>query len=159
MNARLVVLLAAALFLASCEKIEREPAIETGPAPGAAVRDGENAGAVAGDDAAVALALLDRGDVPAAIEPLQRAVKSREAPSRLSREELDLLLGQARAATSEQFAEERIAQLKDPQFEAFLRSGALPAVPYFDDERIDAYFRKVLLSKRPEAQAIRDRRR
>ena len=159
MTTRVAILLVAALFVAGCDKVERQPGIETGPAPGAAARDGENAGVVAGDDAAVALALLDRGDVPAAIEPLRRAVASRETPSQLSREELDLLLGQARAATSEEFAEERIAGLKDPQFEAFVSDGVLPSVPYFDDERIDGYFRKVLLAKRPQAREIRERRR
>ena len=49
--------------------------------------------------------------------------------------------------------------MKDPVFEAYVERGDLPRIPYFDDPRIDRYFRQVLLSKRAEAREIRARLR
>lgn len=106
-----------------------------------------------------AQALLDAGDVPAAVEPLRRAVEAAPGTYTLPHEEIELLLGQAEAASRAETAEARIAEMKDAVFEAYVERGELPRVPYFHDPRIDGYFRQVLLSKRPEAREIRTRRR
>ena len=106
-----------------------------------------------------AQALLDAGDVPAAAEPLRRAVEAAPGTYALPREEIELLLGQAEAASRDENAEARIAEMKDAVFEAYVERGELPRIPYFHDPRIDQYFRQRLLSKRPEAREIRARRR
>lgn len=150
MQARLVLALALALAAAACAP----EAADT--APGGARPAEDAAAAVAGDDLSVAQALLDRGDVPAAVEPLRKAAESDESYD-LDREEIELLLAQARAATSEQFVEARIAEMRDEPFADYVERGRLTTVPFFHDERIDAYFRKVILAKRPEAREIRER--
>lgn len=106
-----------------------------------------------------AQALLDAGDVPGAVEPLSRAAEAPPGTYALPREEIELLLGQAQAATRDETAELRIAEMKDAVFEAYVERGDLPRIPYFDDPRIDKYFRQVLLSKRADAREIRTRRR
>lgn len=151
MKARCAAMLVAILLAAGCSKVENEPAVDPVPQPETAAE------AVAGGDAAVAMALLDRGDVPAAIEPLSRAVAEKRPPANTNQEELELLLAQARAATNDEFVEQRIGDLKDAQIEAFAEKGELPTVPYFHDPRIDAYFRKVLMTKQSEAREIRER--
>lgn len=117
--------------------------------------EGEGSGA----DLDRAEALLDDREIPAAVEPLQRAATGSSEPSRLSREEVEYLLTQAEAASRDETAEARIAEMKDPVFEAYVERGELPRVPYFHDPRIDGYFRRVLLSKRAAAREIRARRR
>jgi hypothetical protein len=112
-----------------------------------------------GPDLDRAQSLLDAGDVPAAVEPLRRAAEAPQGTYALPREEIELLVGQAEAASRPETAEARIAEMKDAVFEAYVERGELPRVPYYHDPRIDAYFRKVLLSKRTEAREIRARRR
>jgi len=117
------------------------------------------AGEPASGDLERAQALLDAGDVPAAVEPLRRAAEAPPGTYALAREEIELLLGQAEAASRDENAEARIAEMKDAVFEAYVERGELPRIPYFHDPRIDQYFRQRLLSKRPEAREIRARRR
>ena len=109
-------------------------------------------------DVAIARALIDRGDVPGAIEPLRRALLHSSDSPGASRDDIELLLGQCLAAVDERTAEARIAEMKRAQFDAFVQQGALPPTPYFHDRGVDAYFRKVLLSKRADAPRIRERR-
>jgi hypothetical protein len=130
----------------ACER--EEPAADVAPPP---------AEEAPPTDLEKARALIDQGDVPGAIEPLRRAL--REAPPGASRDRVELLLGQCVAATDESTAEARIGDMRQSHFEAFVESGALPAIPYFDDPGVDAYFRKVLMSMRDEAREIRARRR
>ena len=148
MRVRLVLALAVALAAGACTSETPEPA--SGPSPA------ERAAAIAGNDLTVARELLDRGDVEAAVESLRKAAEGDEDYD-LPREEIELLLAQARAATSEQFVEARIGDMRDAAFEDYVTNGRLTTVPYFHDERVDAYFRKALLSKRPQAREIRER--
>lgn len=108
-------------------------------------------------DLDVALAMLDRGDVPGALEPLRRASRTPAKDAALPRGEIELLLAQAEAAAKPETADQRIAEMKTEAFEAFVERGTITRIPYFHDPRIDDYFRKVLLSKRPEAREIRER--
>ena len=106
-----------------------------------------------------AIAHLDRGEVPEAVEPLRRAARNPARDAALPAEEVELLLTQAEAAVRPETAEQRIAEMKAEAFEAFVSRGTLTNVPYFHDPRIDAYFRKVLLSRRADAREIRERLR
>jgi hypothetical protein len=143
---------ALALCLAAgCTRVP-ETAPEVPPAPPPSLPAGAT-------DLDLALALLDRGDVPGALEPLRRAASAPAKDAALPRGEVDLLLAQAEAAAKPETAEQRIAEMKTEAFEAFVERGTLTRIPYFHDPRIDDYFRKVLLSKRPEAREIRERLR
>ena len=151
MKTRVALLLLTAVLVGGCSGGDRAPD-DRHPTGGAG---GEGSSA----DVARAQELLDAGDVPGAVEPLRRAASADSGLPPQSREETEFLLTQAEAATREETAEARIAEMKDPVFEAYVERGELPRIPYFHDPRVDEYFRKVLLSKRAEAREIRARRR
>ena len=152
------LVLAAAVLAAGC-KGGRER--EVGPASGQPAAEQQPAGSAAPADAASAYqdaqARLDRGDVPGAVEPLRKAYDDYAKSTGVPRDEIGFLLTQARAASDPATVDARIADMRDDRFQAFVDRGELSRVPFFDDARIDAYFRKQLLAKRDDARDIRAR--
>jgi hypothetical protein len=140
------VLVALATFAVGCAQMAPDAGPgRVAPAPAAA------------EDVATARALIAEGNIQEAIEPLRRAVENTPTSDGRARADVELLLNQCRSAVDERTAEARIADMKKSHFAAFVESGALPREAFFADPAIDAYFRKVLLSKRGQAREIRER--